>query len=297
MVLPELDVAQLLAEHRQLIDSELDRAVQLAAPEQLFRSMRYSLLAGGKRLRPTLCLAVCTAGGGTVASALPTAIALEMLHTATLIHDDLPVMDDDDFRRGRPTNHKVFGEQLALLTGDALLSYSLEWVLTQTQAPADRVLRVMHVLLRAIGVEGAIGGQVVDTSISIDDTVELATLEWMYTRKTGALLVAAVTSGAILAGLDEDAVGRLQRYGEHVGLAFQIIDDVLDLTSTLEHLGKRPGQDARGRKVTIPALIGLEAAREQACRLIEAAKDELETLGPVASPLRTIADFVYARSA
>lgn len=292
----QFDLFSYLREQQILINRELERVVQLAYPERLYHSMRYSLLAGGKRLRPALCIAGCEATGGKANIALPTACALEMLHTATLIHDDLPAMDNDDFRRGQPSNHKVFGEALALLAGDALLSYSLEFVLLNTDAPAERLLRVLQTLLHTVGVRGAIGGQVVDIESENREDVDLATLEFMHTRKTGALLVAAVVTGALLAGADEDSIARLSRYGERVGLAFQIVDDVLDVTSSREVLGKTPNKDTKMRKTTFPGLLGLEQSRQRATELVDAAKRELEPLGDNAIPLLAMADYVCTRS-
>jgi geranylgeranyl diphosphate synthase, type II len=242
-----------------------------------------------------MCLTVCAAGGGSTKMAMPTAIALEMLHTATLIHDDLPVMDNDDYRRGQLTNHKVFGEGMALLAGDALLSYSLEHVLLNTDAPTGRLLRVMHILLQAIGVHGVIGGQVIDIQTDNRNDVDLPTLESMHARKTGALLAAAVVTGAVLAGIDEDMIHRLSRYGEHIGLAFQIIDDILDITSTLDQIGKTPNKDEKMRKATFVRLLGVEKSRQRALELVDSAKQEIEPLGEDAGPLLAIADYIVAR--
>ncbi|MFC3892463.1 polyprenyl synthetase family protein [Lentzea rhizosphaerae] len=296
-MLKEFELASYLRVYQEIVDRELERAV-LADPDPgpLYSSMRYSLLAGGKRLRPILCLTVCAAIGGSAEVAMPTAVALEMLHTATLIHDDLPSMDNDDFRRGRPTNHKVFGEGIALLAGDALLAYSLEHVLHNTDAPPDRLLRVIQTLLHAIGVNGAIGGQVADVGLENRPDAELAELESMCARKTGALLVASVVSGAVLAGADEGTIARVSLYGEKIGLAFQIIDDVLDVTSTLDELGKTPHKDEKMRKSTFARLLGLDQARERAADLIESAKREVRSLGEGAVPLFAIADYVGSRS-
>jgi geranylgeranyl diphosphate synthase, type II len=294
-MLRSLDLPSYLRTQQEMINRELERSVPLDS-ESLSQSMRYSLLAGGKRIRPIICLTVCEAAGGSAEVAMPTAVALEMLHTATLIHDDLPAMDNDDYRRGKLTNHKVFGEGMALLAGDALLSYSLEHVLLKTEAPADRLLRVMHVLLSAIGMRGAIGGQVIDIQIEDRDDVDLSTLESMHLQKTGALLVAAVVTGAILADIDDDMIRRISRYGERIGLAFQIVDDILDVTSTLEQLGKTPNKDEKMRKATFPRLLGVEKSRQRALELVDAAKDEVKPLGDGAVPLLAIADYIVARS-
>ncbi|WP_405110409.1 polyprenyl synthetase family protein [Micromonospora sp. NBC_01405] len=295
-MLKQIDLPSRLRSQRELINRELERAIQIGGPDELYRTIRYSLLAGGKRVRPILCLTACAAGGGSTEVAMPTAVALEMLHTATLIHDDLPSMDNDDFRRGRPTNHKVFGEGMALLAGDALLSYSLEHVLLHTDAPPSRVLRVIHTLLHTIGIHGAIGGQVIDVQMADREDVDLATLESMHTRKTGALLSAAVVTGAVLAGADEEMVRRAESYGMKIGLAFQIIDDILDVTSTLDELGKTPHKDEKQRKATFPRLLGLDQSRRRATELVASAKQDVELFGAGAQPLCAIADFILTRT-
>lgn len=296
-MLIDFQLSNYLSEQRARVDRELERIKPSSpVPEILHRSMWYSLMAGGKRLRPILCLASCTATGGNPEGAMPTAIALEMLHTATLIHDDLPAMDNDDFRRGKPTNHTVFGEDMAILAGDALMTYSLEYVITNTDAPAEQRLRVVHMLLHAIGVHGAMGGQSDDLSSSSRGDINLTALEAMHTKKTGALLVASVVTGAILAGADENIIGCLSRYGERIGLAFQIIDDILDSTSTLDELGKTPHKDEKLEKATFTRLLGEDAARLQAEALIESAKHELAALGAPARPLIAIADYILLRT-
>ncbi|WP_109601106.1 polyprenyl synthetase family protein [Actinoplanes xinjiangensis] len=291
----EFDLAEYLHHRQEIVNNELERAVLPAYPEQLFDSMRYSLMSGGKRLRPALCIAGCEAGGGTAETALACACALEMLHTATLIHDDLPAMDNDDYRRGRLSNHKVFGEAIALLAGDALLAYSLEFLMLNTRGvPPDRMLRVMQILIQMVGVDGAVGGQVVDLSYEGRD-IDLETLEYIHTHKTGALLVAAVVTGAVLAGADEDTITRLRSYAQKLGLAFQIVDDILDVTSTREVLGKTPHKDEQAGKATFPRLLGLDASRRRAAELITDAKRDLAPLGVRAVPLLAIADFVGVR--
>jgi geranylgeranyl diphosphate synthase type II len=293
----DFDLVDYLRYARDLVNRELARAVEPAYPERLYESMLYSLMSGGKRLRPALCIAGCEATGGRVVTALPTACALEMLHTATLIHDDLPVMDDDDFRRGRPSNHKVFGEALALLAGDALLAHSLEYILDKTrEVPAERLLRVMQILIHAVGVHGAVGGQVVDVESEGRDEISLATLEFIHTHKTGALLEAATVTGAVLSGADEETIGRMSRYAKQVGLAFQIIDDVLDVTAGQEELGKTPNKDAQAGKATFPRLIGVDESIRRARGLVNEAKAELEPLGDAATPLLAMADYVCMRT-
>lgn len=286
-----------LLAQQAIIEAELDRALIPSYPEKVFESMRYSLLSGGKRLRPIFCLAGCDLSGGNREAAIPTACALEMLHTASLIHDDLPAMDNDDFRRGKPSNHKVFGEGLALLAGDALLSYALEFILANTRhVPADRLLRVMQTLINRVGVSGLVGGQVVDIECEGREDIGVETLEFIHTRKTGSLIDAAVLTGAILAGADEGTQARLSRFACLIGLAFQVVDDVLDVTSSREKLGKTPAKDAKAGKTTFPSLFGVETSMQRARELVSAAKQELEPFGERAVPLLAMADYVYART-
>ena len=291
------DLSDYLSSQQILVDDELERALRPRYPEKIFESMRYSLLSGGKRLRPIMCLAGNSLGGGDLYSAIPTACALEMLHTASLIHDDLPAMDDDDLRRGKPSNHKVFGEGIALLTGDALLSYALEFILINTRnVPAERLLRVMQILINRVGVSGLVGGQTVDVESDGRDDIDVETLEFIHTRKTGSLIDAAVVTGAILAGADEDTLGRLSRYAQRTGLAFQIVDDVLDVTSTREELGKTPAKDEKAGKATFPRLFGIDESMRRARDLIESAKSELIPFGDRAIPLVAMADYVCLRT-
>ena len=293
----QFDLRTYLLSRQALIDGELERALTPRYPETIFKSMRYSLLSGGKRLRSALCLAACELGGGDQGMAVPTACALEMLHTATLIHDDLPAMDDDDYRRGRPSNHKVFGEALAVLTGDALLSYALEFILLNTKGvSANRLLRVMQTLIHQVGVSGLVGGQVVDIESEGYDDVDLSTLEFIHSRKTGSLIDAAVVTGSILAGAGDDTVSRLSRYARKIGLAFQIVDDVLDVTATRGELGKTPNKDERNRKATFPRLLGVEESMRRVGELVDWAKQELAPFGDHAIPLLAMADYVGERS-
>ena len=295
--LTEFDLSAYLAERRPQVEAALDAAVPMQYPETLYESMRYSLLAGGKRLRPILCLASCELVGGNSEVAMPTACALEMIHTMSLIHDDLPAMDNDDYRRGRLTNHKVYGDDVAILAGDALLTYAFEHVATATQAvPADRVLRVMAGLGKAVGGEGLVGGQIVDLASEGNPDTTLETLTYIHNHKTAALLEISVTSGAILAGATEDQIQHLRDYAQRIGLAFQIVDDILDITSTAETLGKSIGKDVAAQKATYPSLWGLEESRRQADKLIDEAKAALDGFGPANQPLRAIADYIVART-
>ena len=295
--LTEFDLSAYLAEHRQRVEAALDAAVPMQYPETLYESMRYSLLAGGKRLRPILCLAACELVGGDREVAIPTACALEMIHTMSLIHDDLPSMDNDDYRRGRLTNHKVYGEDVAILAGDALLTYAFEYVATATQGAApERVLQVIAGLGKAVGGEGLVGGQIVDLASEGNPDTTLETLNYIHNHKTAALLEISVTSGAILAGASAEQVQCLRDYAQRIGLAFQIVDDILDITSTAETLGKSIGKDVAAQKATYPSLWGLEESRRQADHLIESAKDALAGFGPANQPLLAIADYIVART-
>lgn len=291
------DLATYLKERQAQVEVALDRSLPLSYPEKIYEAMRYSLLAGGKRLRPILCLATCELMGGTVEMAMPTACALEMIHTMSLIHDDLPAMDNDDYRRGKLTNHKVFGEDVAILAGDGLLAYAFEYTAAQTRnVPAERVMEVLARLGRAVGAEGLVGGQVVDLESEGLAEIQEETLTYIHTHKTGALLEACVVCGGILAGASETDRQRLSRYAQNIGLAFQIVDDILDITATQEELGKTAGKDLQAQKATYPSLWGLETSKMKAQQLINRAKAELEPFGEKARPLIAIADFITTRT-
>lgn len=294
---PAFDLKPYLAERQALVEAALDQSIQVVYPEKIYEAMRYSLMAGGKRLRPILCLASCELMGGTHDMAMPTACALEMIHTMSLIHDDLPAMDNDDYRRGKLTNHKVYGEDIAILAGDGLLAYAFEFIATQTRnVPADRVLNVISWLGRAVGAAGLVGGQVVDLDSEANPDVTLETLTFIHRHKTGALLKASVVTGAILAGAAEVDVQRLTHFSENIGLAFQIVDDVLDITATQEQLGKTAGKDLQAQKATYPKFWGIEESKRQADQLIAEAKAELDPYGDAAQPLKALADFITART-
>ncbi|WP_204140228.1 geranylgeranyl diphosphate synthase CrtE [Halomicronema sp. CCY15110] len=292
------DLKTYLRDRQQRVEAALDASLPTGYPETVYAAMRYSLLAGGKRLRPILCLATGDLLGGTEPMAMPTACALEMIHTMSLIHDDLPAMDNDDYRRGQLTNHKVYGEDVAILAGDALLTYAFEYVATQTRdVPAERILRVVADLGKAVGAEGLVGGQIVDLASEGATDVSLETLNYIHTHKTGALLRVSVTSGAILAGADEAQVNTLAQYANNIGLAFQIIDDILDITATSEALGKSAGKDLAAQKATYPSIWGLEASKQQAQTLVATAKaGVLDSFGTAAQPLVALADFIVDRT-
>jgi geranylgeranyl diphosphate synthase type II len=257
--------------------------------------MRYSLLAGGKRLRPILCLAACELAGAPADLALPTAVALEMVHTMSLIHDDLPAMDNDDLRRGRPTSHKMFGEAMAILAGDALLTRAFEMVaLRSPGVEPERLLAVLGELSRAAGAPGLVGGQVVDLDSEGKD-VDLTTLEYIHLHKTGALLRACVVCGALVGGAAENLLEALRVYARGIGLAFQIIDDILDVTASSEVLGKTAGKDLTADKTTYPKLLGLEESRKRAEVLVIEAKGALAPWSTRAQPLLALADYITSR--
>jgi geranylgeranyl diphosphate synthase, type II len=289
------DLAAYLTDRQPLVETALDHAVKPGYPDTIYAAMRYSLLAGGKRLRPILCLASCEAIGGNLELAMPTACALEMIHTMSLIHDDLPAMDDDDYRRGKLTNHKVYGEDIAILAGDGLLAYAFEYIATQTQGvSADRVLKAIAHLARAVGADGLVGGQVVDLESEGKD-ISVETLTYIHNHKTGALLEACVICGAVLAGATEAEIAKLSQFAQKIGLAFQIIDDILDITATQAELGKTAGKDLQAQKATYPKLWGLEESKRQADQLVADAKSILAEFGDRAIPLQALADYITDR--
>ncbi len=291
------DLSAYLRERKEWVEAALERSLSGGYPETVYESMRYSLLAGGKRLRPILCLASCELAGGTAEMAMPMACAVEMIHTMSLIHDDLPSMDNDDYRRGKLTNHKVYGENVAILAGDALLAYAFEYVARETrQVEPNRTLQAIARLGSAVGAAGLVGGQIVDLESEGKSDISLETLHYIHTHKTAALLDACVTCGALLGGAIEEDVQRLSRYAQNIGLAFQIVDDILDITASQEDLGKTAGKDLQAQKATYPSLWGLEESKRQAQQLIDEAKAELSPYGDSAQPLVAIADFITARS-
>jgi geranylgeranyl diphosphate synthase type II len=290
------DLAAYLEKQQALVEEALDRSLSIAKPEKIYEAMRYSLLAGGKRLRPILCLATCELSGGTLEMSMPTACALEMIHTMSLIHDDLPAMDNDDYRRGKLTNHKVYGEDIAILAGDGLLAYAFEYVAENTKnVPPQQILQVIALLGRTVGAAGLVGGQVMDLESEGKTDISAETLTFIHTHKTGALLEASVVSGAILAGASSEEKQRLSKYAQNIGLAFQIIDDILDITATAEELGKTAGKDLQAQKITYPSIWGIEESKVQANKLVQAAIDSLAACGEKAEPLRAIANFITSR--
>jgi len=292
------DLKPYLEARRVLVDEALDRVLppETAAPPTLHRAMRYSVQAGGKRLRPILVIAGAEAVGGAIEQVMETACALEMIHTYSLIHDDLPAMDNDDYRRGMPTNHKKFGEAIAILAGDALLTLAFKLIALNGARTGDaRIIAALVTdIADAAGTDGMVGGQVVDIE-SEGKAITPETLEYIHRHKTAALLRGSLWVGARLGGADAAALAAIDDAGQSLGLAFQIVDDILDVEGSLEALGKTAGSDARKQKATYPALHGLEVSRREARRLIEEAKSRLAVFGDRATPIRALADFVVER--
>jgi geranylgeranyl diphosphate synthase type II len=295
-----LEAAAALAAMREEVDAALDDALppEAAWPATIHRAVRYSLFAGGKRIRPALVIAAGEAVGGSRAELLPLACAVEMIHTYSLIHDDLPAMDDDDLRRGKPTSHKVFGEAIAILAGDALLTRAFELMAGVPEGCDEprlrRRVRATAILGEACGTTGLIGGQVMDLE-SEGCSIGAADLERLHRAKTGALLAACVRGGAILGGADEAGLERLARYASAIGLAFQVVDDVLDATGDAAHLGKTAGKDEAARKATYVSVHGLDRASQLAASLREEALDAVAPLGQRGELLAAIARLIVDR--
>ena len=299
-VAPDAAAVELLRRHGDRLHGYFAdlRRRHAHAPPRLAEAIDYSLTAGGKRLRPALVLECCSACGGTSPasdrSAMAAAAAMELVHTFSLVHDDLPAMDDDDLRRGRPTNHKVFGEAMAILAGDAMVTMAFEVIATDAAAAA--VGPLVRELAHATGPEGMIGGQVLDID-GEDQRLTLPQLQTVHRMKTGALLVASCRMGAIAAAAPPAHLSAVADFGRHLGLAFQIVDDVLDVTSTPERMGKATNKDAAAGKNTYPVLMGLAASQREAARQLELALDAVAPLGPAADGLRHLARFVVERDA
>jgi geranylgeranyl diphosphate synthase, type II len=293
---PAVDSQQLC----ERIDAALDRFTQFDTdcPEHLRAAICYALLGPGKRLRPRLVLMAAEACGGNIEAALPAACAVEMVHAYSLVHDDLPAMDDDDLRRGRPTCHKVYGEAVAILVGDALLARAFEIVATEIQ-PAAVAAKCCAILACAAGASALVGGQAADLEMAADNQAQLSgtlsELEAIHRRKTGALIRASLELGGVVAGATREQLAALSAYGQRVGLAFQITDDLLDVAGNEAAVGKRLTKDADGGKLTFPRLLGCEASRERATTLIDEACAMIEIFGPKGEPLKVLAKFVCDR--
>jgi geranylgeranyl diphosphate synthase type II len=292
-----MNFTEYLAERQRQVDAELDRLAprETEPPQSIHRAMRYSLFAGGKRIRPILCLEAAQAVGESAAGVETAACALELVHTYSLIHDDLPALDNDDYRRGRLTCHKKFGEAMAILAGDALLTLAFRALSQVEGVSAGCKVQLMAELATAAGtVGGMVGGQVADLEGEGQaPTPEL--LERIHRAKTGALLRTSVRMGAICAGAHPRQLEALTRYGEHIGLAFQIVDDILDVEQSSETLGKTAGKDAQQRKITFPAVYGLEQSHRMAEQELERAVSALECFGERAVRLRELADLIVHR--
>ena len=290
-------LAETLEAGRKFTDSALERLLPGSdeRPSSIHRAMRHSVFAGGKRIRPILCIEA----GRAIAGGVPDGIedvgaALEMLHTYSLIHDDLPALDNDDLRRGRPTCHKVFGEATAILAGDALQTQAYQ-VLSQLRCSAEARVRIIEEIARGTGtINGMIGGQVVDLEAE-HKKPDTETLEYIHRSKTAALITASVVSGGIYAGASDEQVEYLRRYGQAIGLAFQIVDDILDVTQTSEQLGKTAGKDIASEKATYPALFGIEKSSQKAASLLHSASQALEKIQGRGNVLRALAQFLIER--
>jgi geranylgeranyl diphosphate synthase type II len=293
-----MDLEQRLEKHRARLEKHLDRLLppEDAPPASLHRAMRYSVLSGGKRLRPILCLETVAALTDRTAGAEDLACAIEFIHTYSLIHDDLPALDNDDLRRGRPTCHKKFGEAVAILAGDALLTLAFEILGRMHRPEPFRRTQILRELAAAAGTRGGmIAGQVADLEAE-GKKISAKQLDFIHRAKTGALLRAAVRSGALFAGARGRPFEHLSLYGEKLGLAFQVVDDLLDVRGSSHRLGKTAHKDAHRQKATYPALHGLEESERVAARLVEEACAELEFLGPRAEPLQEIAHYIRLRT-
>jgi geranylgeranyl diphosphate synthase, type II len=292
-------IERYLSERAALVEAALEDVLRdpRGMPPRLHEAMRYAVLGGGKRIRPVLALAACEASGAEARRALPFACALELIHCYSLVHDDLPAMDDDDLRRGRATVHVVYGDALAILTGDALLTeaFRIAAEAGTVGVPADRVAATVASIARAAGAPGMVGGQVMDLEAE-HAAADLARVEAIHTRKTGALIAAAVDAGAHAAGADAERLAPLGAYRRALGLAFQVADDVLDATAPTAVTGKREHRDAEHGKSTYPSVLGVDGARAVAVELRDRALAALAPVGDAAEPLRAIARFVVGRA-
>jgi geranylgeranyl diphosphate synthase type II len=291
-----MDLKGYLAARQKEIDRALGRSLPKASarPATIHRAMRYSLFAGGKRLRPILCLAAAEACGGQVTKALPLACAIECIHTYSLVHDDLPSMDNDDLRRGRPTCHKVFGEGIAILAGDALLTVAFKIASNAQPSRRYSLREILGEISRAAGSQKLIAGQVADLEAE-GRRIDRAQLRYIHENKTAAILTTSVRLGAMSANASEKQLKAITKFGRALGLAFQVIDDILDVTQTSEKLGKSAGKDIAAQKATYPAVIGLEKSRLEAQRLTAEAHRALKSLGKSATVLRALADYLLER--
>jgi geranylgeranyl diphosphate synthase type II len=298
-----VDLQAYMKERAAAVDAALERFLpaEHEKPETLHRAMRYSVFAGGKRLRPVLVIAGAEAVGGAMDDVMPTACAMELIHTYSLVHDDLPAMDNDDFRRGAPTNHKVFGEAMAILAGDALLTLAFRLLAANfvgrlSPESASALREVLADVAEAAGHGGMVGGQVADLEAE-GKPVSAAALDYIHAHKTGALIRTSLRVGARICGATERELKALSLAGGNLGLAFQIVDDILDVTSSTAELGKTAGKDQAQQKATFPAVHGLDASRRRAKQLLDEAEAALAPLGPRAEPIRALGRFILERRA
>jgi geranylgeranyl diphosphate synthase type II len=291
-----MELKSYLIDRQKAVDRALDRFLPKAtiSPATIHKAMRYSLFAGGKRLRPVLCLAAAETCGGRMNAALPLACAVECIHTYSLIHDDLPSMDNDDLRRGRATCHKVFGDGIAILAGDALLTIAFEIAAEVKESRRYPLREILREIATAAGSQRLIAGQVADLE-GEGRRINRAQLRYIHENKTAALLTASVRLGAMAANADAKQLAAVTAFGRALGLAFQVIDDILDVTQTSEKLGKSAGKDIAAKKATYPAVIGLDKSRAEARRLTTKAHSALESLGKKAGVLRALADYLLQR--
>ena len=302
-----MNIKKYLQEKKLIVDSALERYFpnspgggrELKPSNSLDKAIRHSLLDGGKRIRPILSIAAFEAVGGKGDHILPFACALEMIHTYSLIHDDLPAIDNDDYRRGKPTCHKMFGEAIGILAGDGLLTEAFQLMTNRSSwggpsSDKELILDVVHEIAQAAGISGMVGGQVADIE-SEGKEVDLPLLQYIHTHKTGAMILASIRVGARLGGAGEETLRAFTRYGEGIGLAFQITDDILNVEGKAIALGKSTGTDLSRGKATYPSLLGLEESKRRATELVQLAVESLKPYGPGAEPLREIARFIIAR--
>jgi geranylgeranyl diphosphate synthase type II len=291
-----MDFSRYWASHQKQVDAALDRLLPRATtrPKTIHEAMRYSIFAGGKRLRPVICLAAAEAVGGKTGPALPLACAVECIHTYSLIHDDLPAMDNDDFRRGKPTSHKVYGEGIAILAGDALLTIAFEMVAGAKAAPHYPAAALVRELAHASGSQALVAGQVADLE-GEGRKLKLSDLQYIHENKTAALIASSIRLGAMSANATPKQLAGLTDFGRSLGHAFQVIDDILDVTQTTEKLGKSAGKDIAAQKATYPSLLGLDQAKKEADRLTRRAHAALKPFGKKAAALAAIAEYLLKR--
>ncbi len=292
-----MDFKEKMIDRKKLIDRELIRYLDSKSiyQQKIYESMRYSINAGGKRLRPILVLEACELVGGNIQDAIPFACAIEMIHTYSLIHDDLPAMDNDDFRRGKLTNHKIYGEGLAILAGDGLLNYAFEIMIEKIiEINNPNTIKAMHEISKASGVRGMIGGQVVDL-LSEGKEIDKETLEFIHINKTSAMIEASIKAGALIGGATEGQYSVLSNYGKNIGLAFQIVDDILDVTGDEKKLGKKVGSDQDNNKATYPSIHGIEASKKFANELIRDSITDLDIFNDNADFLRKLSQYLEIR--